>query len=69
MKPIKCIFTTGIFVALMFSVQNVAPAQADDLAISGSSLLFPLEQVWSRAYMKRHAVKWTGLSRQFLGLF
>ena len=55
MKPIKCIFTTGIFVALMFSVQNVAPAQADDLAISGSSLLFPLEQVWSRAYMKRHA--------------
>ena len=54
MKPLKCISATGIFVALMFTVQDVAPAQAADLSISGSSLLFPLEQVWSRAYMKRH---------------
>lgn len=55
MKPLKCIFATGIFAVLMFIVQDVGPAQAADLAISGSSLLFPLEQVWSHAYMKRHA--------------
>ena len=54
MKPLKCIFATGIFAVLMFIVQGVGPAQAADLAISGSSMLFPLEQVWSQAYMKSH---------------
>ena len=29
-------------------------ALAEDLSISGSSMLFPLEQVWSQAYMKTH---------------
>ena len=55
MKLLKCISATVVFSALLFTVQDVGTAQAADIAISGSSLLFPLEQVWSHAYMKRHA--------------
>jgi len=36
------------------SALPASPASAADLSISGSSMLFPLEQVWSQEYMKTH---------------
>ncbi len=40
--------------ALVALLSGVGKAQATDITISGSSMLFPLEQVWATAYMKTH---------------
>ena len=39
---------------IIFNIPDVGSASAADLAISGSSMLFPLEQVWATAYMNSH---------------
>ncbi|MDG6965934.1 MAG: hypothetical protein JRM75_04640, partial [Nitrososphaerota archaeon] len=38
----------------LVALAGVGQAQAADITISGSTMLFPLEQVWSQAYMKSH---------------
>ena len=38
----------------LVAMAGVGQAQAADMSISGSSMLFPLEQVWSQAYMQNH---------------
>ena len=40
--------------AVVSVLSGVGKALATDLAISGSTMLFPLEQVWADAYMKSH---------------
>jgi phosphate transport system substrate-binding protein len=44
----------GAALAGLVAMAGVGQAQAADISISGSSMLFPLEQVWSQAYMKSH---------------
>ncbi len=46
--------TAGAALAGLVALAGVGQAQAADISISGSSMLFPLEQVWSQAYMKSH---------------
>ena len=46
--------TAGAVLAGLVAMAGVGQAQAADISISGSSMLFPLEQVWSQAYMKSH---------------
>ncbi|MHB1755944.1 MAG: phosphate ABC transporter substrate-binding protein PstS [Leptospirillum sp.] len=58
----------GICLGLLFLVAGgfrVQESLAADLMISGSSALFPLEQVWSQEYMKHH--KNTQISVQSTG--
>ena len=46
--------TAGAALAGLMALAGVGQAQASDITISGSTMLFPLEQVWSQAYMKSH---------------
>ena len=48
--------TAGLAAALavVSVLSGVVKAQAADITISGSTMLFPLEQVWANAYMKSH---------------
>ena len=46
--------TAGAALAGLMALAGVGQAQAADITISGSTMLFPLEQVWSQAYMKSH---------------
>ncbi len=46
--------TAGAALAGLVALAGVGQAQAADITISGSTMLFPLEQVWSQAYMKSH---------------
>ena len=44
----------GLLFFLGWSETGIRESLAADLMISGSSTLFPLEQVWSQEYMKKH---------------
>ena len=46
--------TAGAVLAGLVAMVGVGQARAADITISGSTMLFPLEQVWSQAYMKSH---------------
>ena len=48
--------TAGLAAALVVVsvLSGVGIARATDLIISGSTMLFPLDQVWANAYMKSH---------------
>ncbi|MDA8111864.1 MAG: phosphate ABC transporter substrate-binding protein PstS [Nitrospiraceae bacterium] len=54
MKSLKYISATVVIAMIIFTIPDVGSASAADLAISGSSMLFPLEQVWATAYMNSH---------------
>jgi len=44
----------AVALAGLVAVAGFGQASAADLTISGSTMLFPLEQVWSQSYMKSH---------------
>ena len=54
MNFVKRTFGLAAAIAVVSVLSGVGSARATDLTISGSTMLFPLEQVWANAYMKSH---------------
>jgi len=54
MNFVKRSFGLAAALAVVSVLSGVGSAHATDLTISGSTMLFPLEQVWANAYMKSH---------------
>ncbi len=54
MNIVKRTAGLALSLAIVSVLSGAGTARATDLTISGSTMLFPLEQVWANAYMKSH---------------